>query len=111
MNHCSGVLATVEAAIQAIYGESGSFCDQHAIEAIQAVILGRERDLAGPQSRRCAEAIAEARKLVPPIDDGLWLDCLRTILNSAQLHQGATASPTAYLDFVAMMINSSRPSS
>jgi|GEM_PF-5848301 hypothetical protein len=101
----SGLLMAVEMGIQQIFHQSGAFRDEHAAAALVAAIRDETASLTDPQAVRCAELVSRIRQDHPQLDPEVWRDCLRTILDSIRYHGGHSQSPTAYLDFVAMMMN------
>ena len=92
------VLQNIEFTLVSVHRKEPTIDDRIIADVLNAAIGGGVSEDARVQS--LSEGLEEMRQLRSDVSDDLWLDGLRTVLQSVHRHSGLRPGSRAYLDFV-----------
>ena len=92
------VLQNIEFTLVSGHRKDPTIDDRIIADALKAAIGGDVSEDAGAQS--LSEGLEEIRQLRSDVSDDVWLDGLRTVLQSVHTHSSLRPGSRAYLDFV-----------
>jgi len=92
------VLQNIESTLVSGHREEPTIDDSIIADVLKAAIHGDVSEDARAQS--LGEGLQEMRQLRSDVSDDLWLDGLRTVLQSVHRHSNLRPGSRAYLDFV-----------
>lgn len=96
------ILQNIEFTLVAGYRQDGSIDDRLIAEVLKAAIHDEEPENARAQLLN--ESLQEMREFRTDVPDNIWLDGLRTVLQSVQRHSNLRPGERNYLDFVSDFI-------
>lgn len=96
------VLQNIEFILVSCYREDRSIDDRIVAEALKAAIRGDVPEDARVQLLN--EGLEDIRELRSDVSNDIWLDGLRTVLQSVHRHSNLRLGERAYLDFVSDFI-------
>ena len=96
------VLQNIEFALLSGHREDPTIDDRIVADVLKAAISGDVSEDARVQS--LSEGLEEVRQLRSDVSDDVWLDGLRTVLQSIHRHSNLRPGSRAYLDFISAFI-------
>ena len=100
-NHMD-LLQNIEFVLSHHYRENNDIDDNMCADALRAVI--KDKPLTNPHSISMVEELASVRALRDDIDDKLWIDACRVVLNSINNHSALVPGERGYLTFVSQFV-------
>ena len=92
------VLQNIESTLVSGHREEPTIDDRIIADALKAAIHGDVSE--DPRVQSLSESLEEMRQLRSDVSDDVWLDGLRTVLQSVHRHSSLRPGSRAYLDFV-----------